>query len=186
MVKIEEITGRLGNQMFLTAFLYAYARDNNLPLVDDALGYYYQDYKLFDHHRDNIKKLFGTGIVKSDYVAIHVRRGDYVGNPFYVDLMKTDYYQKAIAEFPNETFVVFSDDKDWCMKQDVFKDCEFNIWGDEITDFNRMAGAKGIIMANSSYSWWCAYLSDAKVIAPKAWHHDGVIRTKLLPEWKQI
>lgn len=191
MVPITQITGRLGNQMFEIAFLYAWARDNGMPLVDDGLGYYYQDPAHFEKYSEEIKKLFGDGIVPNGYVGIHVRRGDYVNHPFYVDLMKIDYYQKAMAEFPEDTkFIIFTDDPEWCMKQPVFSDCEISIgWNREPEyDLNMMAGCKGLITANSSYSWWAGYLNKGKVVAPSAknWHPDGVERTKCPDHWIRI
>lgn len=188
MIPITQITGRLGNQMFETAFLYAWARENGMPLVDDALGYYYQDPAHFKGYEEEIKKLFGAAIVPNDCVGIHVRRGDYVNHPFYVDLMETDYYQKAMAEFPGSTFAVFSDDMDWCTTKSTFKDCRFPRGSDELADFNLMAGCKGLITANSSYSWWAGYLNKGKVVAPSAknWHSDGVERTKCPDHWIRI
>jgi len=184
MIHPDKIFGRLGNRMFQGAYLYAQMLDGKIPNI------YLQDPKYFDHHRETIRKLFRPHKSKQeDYVAIHVRRGDYVNNPFYVDLMETDYYQKAMSLFPGETFVVLTDDRKWCMEQELFKDCEFGVWSDEITDLNRMVCAKGIIMANSSFSFWGAYLSDAeKIVAPsvKNWYSDGIERTKCLPEWTRI
>jgi hypothetical protein len=146
---------------------------------------YVQDESFFEGYEDEIKQLFSEGITPIDQVAIHVRRGDYVGNSFYVDLMETDYYERAMEEFPGEKFLVFSDDIEWCKKQEIFKDCEFS-GSDELTDFNRMAGCKGVIMANSSYSWWAAYLSKGKVVAPLEWYSDGVSRTTTLDNWTVI
>ena len=189
MVPITQITGRLGNQMFETAFLYAWARDNGMPLVDDGLGYYYQDPAHFDKYSEEIKKLFGADIVPSEYVGIHVRRGDYVNHPFYVDLMKTDYYQKAMAEFPEGTeFMVFTDDLGFCGNHNLFKDIRVFGPGDELDDLNWMAGCKGLITANSSYSWWAGYLNKGKVVAPSAanWHPDKVERTKCPDHWVRI
>jgi hypothetical protein len=48
-----------------------------------------------------------------------------------------------------------------------------------------MAGCKGVIMANSSFSWWGAFLSNGKVIAPSKWFTNGT-SIKLLKEWKTI
>lgn len=171
--------GRLGNKMFVFAYIYSQVRKGEIEDI------YVQDDIHFRDFKDEIKGLFSEGIVPIDQVAIHVRRGDYVNNPFYVDLMETPYYEDAMELFPGEKFLVFSDDIEWCKKQDIFKDCEFS-GGDELTDFNRMAGCKGIIMANSSYSWWAAYLSNAKVIAPLGWYSDGVIRTTTLEEWTKV
>lgn len=194
MVPITNITGRLGNQMFETAFLYAWARDNGMPLVDDGLGYYYQDPSHFEKYSEEIKNLFGANIIPSDYVGIHVRRGDYVNHHFYVDLMKTDYYQKAIAEFPEDTkFMLFSDDWFGIKDHPMFEKVKYSPWYSENTtddhtleSFNEMAGCKGLITANSSYSWWAGYLNKGKVVAPKAWHPDGIIRTKLPDHWTVI
>jgi len=183
MIHPDKIFGRLGNRMFQGAYLYAQMKRGEIPDI------YVQDPKYFDDYRDDIRRLYGEGIIKTDYVAIHVRRGDYVDNPFYVDLTKSTYYAQAICHFPIDTkFLVFSDDIEWCkenMKM-VGTDIEYCEEKDEIKSLNLMAGCKGIIMANSSFSFWGAYLSNAKVIAPKAWYSDGIERTKCLPEWKQI
>jgi len=180
MIPITKLSGRLGNQMFQYAYLYSQMRMGRIPDV------YVQNYEYFDMYSDEIKKLFGEDIEKNNYVAIHVRRGDYVDNPFYVDLMKTDYYERAMAEFPDAKFKVFSDDVEWCAMQPIFKDCEFSENINELEDLNEIAGAKGIIMANSSFSWWGAYLSNAIVISPKLWYSDNIERTKLLSNWKVI
>lgn len=179
MVEISKLFGRLGNQMFQSAYIYGQARLGNIPDI------YVQDPEYFEHCKDEVKKMFGGGINKVDMVGIHVRRGDYVNNRFYVDLMETPYYVDAMAMFPGADFIVFSDDIEWCKKQSIFKDCEFSN-GNEIEDLNLMASCKGIIIANSSYSWWAAYLSEAKVIAPKKWYTDGEERTKCPKEWIKI
>lgn len=184
MIPLWRLSGRLGNQMFQYAHLKARELDGE---IDDV---YVQDPKYFDRYRTYIRGMYGDDITPIDQVAIHVRRGDYVGNSFYVDLMKDGYYERAMAEFPDEDFLVFSDDIAWCKKQSIFQGRRFSFseGNDEITDLNLMAGCKGIIMANSSYSWWGAYLGDPKkkVIAPKEWYADGIERTKLLPEWKRV
>lgn len=179
MVEISKLFGRLGNQMFQSAYIYGQMKLGHIPDI------YVQDPAYFDHCKDEVKKMFGSGINKVDMVGIHVRRGDYVNNPFYVDLMETPYYRDAMALFPNEDFIVFSDDIEWCKNQGIFKDCEFSN-GNEIEDLNLMASCKGIITANSSFSWWAGYLSDAKVIAPKKWYTDGEERTKCPSNWIRI
>src|SRR5690348_17282768 len=94
--------GRLGNRMFQTAALYTFAKDL-------GVDYYFQDPKWFEKYSSDIKRLFGEGIGYEDKIAVHFRRGKnpsnpsepaYSDNPFYVDLSKTDYYQKAMAQFP--------------------------------------------------------------------------------------
>jgi hypothetical protein len=183
MIPMYKLSGRLGNQMFQFAFLHAQMRDGKIPDV------YVQDVAYFDKYANEIKQMYGDGIEPIDQVAIHVRRGDYVGNPFYVDLYAhTDYYEKAMEQFPGAEFLVFSDDIAFCKSQVLFKDCEFSEYNDELTDFNLMAGCKGHIIANSSYSWWAAYVAPftKKVIAPKHWYADGVERTKVPNNWERL
>ena len=180
MLQPSRLFGRLGNQMFQGAYIYARMKDGKIPDI------YVQDPKYFEDHKEEIRRLYSDGIGHIDKVAIHVRRGDYVNNSFYVDLSKTDYYEKAMQLFPNEHFMVFSDDIEWCKQQELFKGCSFSEGHDEVKDLNLMASCKGVIMANSSYSWWGAYLCKGKVVAPKEWYMDKVERTKCPPEWIRI
>jgi len=181
MINPDKLSGRLGNKMFQLAYLFSQEKKG---LIKDI---YVQDPALFEDVMPILKAQYGVGVVPNEYVAIHVRRGDYVGNPYYIDLCKTDYYERAMKEFPDAKFVVLSDDIDWCWKSGKFKNCTLGECGSELEDFNFMAGAKGIIMANSSFSWWAAFLNKGKVIAPLKWYSDGnQERTKLMPEWKRI
>ena len=170
--------GRLGNRMFQIAALYAYSKDLDVD-------YYFQDPKWFEKYKQDIKILFGESIGYEDKIAIHFRRGDYITThkDFYVDLNKTDYYKKAMAEFPNEKFLLFSDDNKWLVEN--WPGYEYAT-GDEETDLKRFASCKGHIIANSSWSWWGAYLGKGKVIAPKAWFIDGVERTVCPKEWLRL
>ncbi len=174
--------GRLGNRMFQSAFLYAYSKDHNID-------YYFQDEKWFKKYEQDIRRLFGEGIAYTDKVAIHIRRGDYINNPFYVDLWKDGYYGRAKRLFPNEKFLVFSDDIEYCKSQlgrDIYDFSEGHI---EEEDLKLMASCKHQIIANSSFSWWAAYLNpnpNKKVIYPKQWHPDGIERTKCPATWQGL
>ena len=192
MINPDIIFGRLGNRMFQYAFLYAYAKDHDLD-------YYFQDEYFFKDHKEAIRTLFGSDIPpKTDKVAIHVRRAKnpinphepaYSENPFYVNLCETDYYERAMALFPNEEFIVFSDDPMWCENQKIFEDCEISYLS-EIEEMNKMASCKGHIIANSSFSWWGAWLSpySKKIVAPSKenWYSDGVERTVCPDNWIRI
>ena len=185
MRNLEEITGRLGNKMFQYAYLYSQFREGKIPDT------YVQDYRYFDKYKQEIRSIFGDGIESKPYVGIHVRRGDYVNNPFYVDLTQTDYYQKAMEVFPNANFKVFSDDITWCKQQEIFKDCFMSTNTNEIDNLNGLASCEGIIMANSSFSFWATYLSTAspqKIVAPSVdrWYTDKQERTICPPEWVRI
>lgn len=180
MIQTRNIIGGMANLMFKEAYIYAQMRKGLIPDI------YVQDESYFKEYADEIRARFGMGIVPINKVSIAVRRGDYVNNPFYVDLMTTEYYERAMALFPNEKFIVISDDIEWCKQQKIFKDCEFSEGRTDVEDLNLMAGCKGHIIANSSYSWWAAWLSGNRTIAPKAWHPDGVERTKLPEKWERI
>lgn len=182
MIQPWRIGGRLGNQMFQLAYLHAQMWDG----INEDI--YLQDPKYFGKYAGDVKKLFGYGIMPVGHVAIHVRRTDYVGNEFYVDLLKTGYYEKAMDMFPDAKFLVFSDDIEYCKKLPIFEDCEFSEEKDEIKDFNLMAGCEGHIIANSSFSWWAAYVSPftRRIVAPKSWYADGKERTKCPHSWIRI
>ena len=183
MVNPDKIFGRLSNRMFMMAALYAYCKDNDFPI-------FVQDEKYFGKYKDEIVKLYSEGIGFIDKVAIHVRRAKnpinpqepaYSENSFYVDLghhlhedMSDNYYKRAMALFPGEKFLVFSDDIEWCKNSPLFEGCEFT-HGTEIEDMNNMASCKHQIIANSSFSWWAAYLNpnpEKKIVAPKKWFSD--------------
>lgn len=191
MINPQKIFGRLGNNMFQGAYIYAQMRKGAIPDI------YLQDPAYFDEYRDEIRQLFSVKKDPVDMVAIHVRRAgnptnpdepNYSDNPFYVNLIDDGYYERAMALFPNSNFLIFSDDIEWCKNYPLFSGCEFSEGKTELEDLELMANCKGIIMANSSFSFWGAYLSNAiKIVAPKAWYTDGNNeRTKLLPEWTRI
>lgn len=184
MLHLDKLFGRLGNRMFQLAYLYAKVLDGEIPNI------YVQHPEYFERHSSAIKKLFGDDIGYTDRVVIHVRRDDYVGNPVYYNLFESDYYQKAMAMFPGETFLVFSDDIAWCQKQELFKNCEFWINKQPYEDINKMASCKGHIIANSSFSWWGAYLSPhkGKVVAPtqEHWYNKPTDITRTPKEWITI
>lgn len=183
MVQPSKLFGRLGNQMFQMAALKSIA-------INRGIDHYFQDPKWFEANEGQIKEMFSEGIGDSNsFVSIHVRRGDYVNNPFYVDLTKTDYYQRAISMFPDSKFLVFSDDIEWCKEYFKGNKFFFSERNNELEDMNLMAACEHNIIANSSFSWWAAYLNKntcKEIIAPKEWYADGVERTVCPSSWIRI
>ena len=187
MIDLTKITGRLGNQMFEFAALYSLTK---------SLGhdYYCQDEMWFKSNAETIKQMFrqGNPFNPIDKVAIHVRRGDYLKPPhnsFHTDLTSTDYYEKAIKEFPNDDFLVFSDDIEWCKSHLNGSGFYYYEGHDEIDDLNLMMRCKGHIVANSTYSWWGAYLSSQNhVVCPpeEKCFKDGIIRMKFPEKWQRL
>lgn len=120
------------------------------------------------------KRTFGP-ILEKETVAIHIRRGDYVNNPNYYNL-PIDYYTGAIAKyFPDikdKNILVFSDDIAWAKEHFPMADnVKFVSDQSDIDDLCLMSLCTHFIIANSSFSWWGAYLgsqgkSNAIVVRP--------------------
>lgn len=179
-----DIFGRLGNQMFQYAKLYSVARD-------EGIDPYFQNPKHFEKYEAEIKVLFSDGIGYLPYVGVHLRRGDYVDNPFYVDLAKTGYYINATNLFPDRKFLVFSDDIAFAKTYFEGDKFAFDESDNEIEAFNKLASCSDQIIANSSFSWWAGYLNpnvQKKVVAPTndKWHQDGIERTVVPSSWTRI
>ena len=110
---------------------------------------------------------------------LHVRRGDYISHLIHrVDLKQ--YYVNAIAfictKHPTAQVLVFSDDIDWCATQDAFtsrSNVSFCSESDPVKALSTMAACElGGICANSSFSWWGAYLNPnplKTVVFPSVW-----------------
>jgi hypothetical protein len=190
MVKPRQIFGGFGNSLFQYAYLYSQFRKGAIPDI------YVQDESYFKEYKDEIRALYGQGLTPTDMVSIHVRRGDYINNPFYVDLTQTDYYKNAMKEFPGAKFLVFcadrqegSDDEadmEWCRDNFQGRDFEFFRGETELDDFNAMASCKAHIIANSSFSWWAAYVSGNRTIAPEKWFGDDIKRISIPDTWKLL
>lgn len=151
----------------------------NCPDGVDLLGYY-QTEKYFKHIEDEIRKDFSfdqelldtcKGFIEGDTISLHIRRGDYVVNPNH-PTQTMEYYEEALSKLPELPVIVFSDDSEWCKQQKLFDNDRFMIAEGNTTDCDLclMSLCKYHIIANSSFSWWGAWLANSKqVIAPKNW-----------------
>ena len=144
---------------------------------------FFQTEKYFKHIEDEIREDFSfkdeiegpckemIGAVEEP-IGLHIRRGDYLTNPNHCAL-DLSYYEQALKRFPDDaTVIVFSDDSEWCHKQSLFDDDRFMISenDDGYVDQCLMSMCSDFIIANSSFSWWAAWLGNrGKVIAPKKW-----------------
>ena len=152
---------------------------NTCPDNVDLFGYY-QSEKYFKHIEDEIRKDFSfkdelldlcKTFITKDTISLHIRRGDYVTNPNH-PTQPINYYEKALSKLPNIPVIVFSDDPEWCNQQELFSDDKFMIAEGNSSDCDLclMSLCKYHIIANSSYSWWGAWLAKSKqVYAPKNW-----------------
>ena len=131
-------------------------------------------------------------------IFLHIRRGDPKLPWAYVNLENShpvqtwEYYEEALKQFPDDIpVIVFSDVIEWCKEQEFFSDDRFLISesGDNITDMCLMSMCNYHIMANSTFSWWGAWLSGSeKVIGPKMWFGpDGADPTDIFVDrWEYL
>jgi hypothetical protein len=135
-------------------------------------------------------------------VSLHIRRGDYVTNPManaVHGVLHLDYYRDAIemlVKHLGERFqiVVFSDDIEWARQKLICSQPLYFIPGSTVTpheDLHMMASCDHHIIANSSFSWWGAWLNPSAskiVIAPKRWFIAPQFRNRDIcpPSWVQI
>ena len=156
----------------------------NCPNDVDLFGYY-QTEKYFKHIEDEIRSDFTfsqelqelcdsfikDNFVYRDVISLHIRRGDYVVNPNH-PTQDVEYYRQALNQMPDLPVIVFSDDPEWCNEQEFFSSDRFAVSEGNATDADLclMSLCKYHIIANSSFSWWGAWLGKSeKVIAPKNW-----------------
>jgi hypothetical protein len=134
---------------------------------------------------------------KVNAISLHVRRGDAVSNPYAFRLYKLpslEYYKNAInlitQKVKDPYFFIFSDDIDWCKKNlQLNFPVEFignnNTDDKNYEDIRLMSCCKHHITANSTFSWWGAWLnpSDSKiVISPAEWFHKRQYnKAKIVP-----
>ena len=169
---------------------------------------YYQSEKYFLHNRDRILKLFSFGeetnklvedkynnILNTKTCAIHVRRGNYLTLPNHHPVCVFDYYVRAIELMPKDCeFVVFSDDLEWCKNNFTNIDRVFHYIEDNVdyVDLLLMSKCNNNIIANSSFSWWGAWLNsnpNKLVIGPTEWFGTSIKHNtdNLIPKtWVKI
>ena len=117
-------------------------------------------------------------------VAVHVRRKDYLQLPVF-QVCDPAYYQKSMnhlrARLPAARFFIFSDDPAWCRSEFRGTDQEVidlpATAANPLCDLHLMSLASHHIIANSSYSWWAAWLAakpGQQVIVPDRWYAHGI------------
>ena len=137
-------------------------------------------------------KNMAAQIQSCNSVSIHVRRGDYMNNYYYKMLgvvCNLDYYRRAIdwicKNVENPRFFVFSDDQEYVAENLQIEDAiyvNFNTGDDSWQDMYLMSQCRHNIIANSTFSWWGAWLNEnpeKRVVAPSLWfaniEHDEII-----------
>lgn len=120
-----------------------------------------------------LKKLNLTPFINTNVVSLHVRRTDYVTSNGYHPVQSIEYYKKALDIIGEYDYIfIFSDDIKWCRDNLTFNNMIFMEGFDDVEDLWLMSMCKNNIIANSSFSWWGAWLNsntNKKVIAPNNW-----------------
>ena len=169
-----------------------------------------KDYTFKDEILDPCKEIIDE---IENPIFLHVRRGDYLAKPEAHPACPISYYEKALTYFDKDTSVlVFSDDIEWCRGQELFRDDRFML--SEYTekypqtcdtlqgrqqalipyfDLCMMSLCSGGIIANSTMSWWGAWLiknPTQPIIAPNPWFglmYKHYNMDDLLPEsWIEV
>ncbi len=183
--------------------------DPNAFTQPDFTAYrgYYQHIAYFDHVEAEVRAQFrflepieeackqlATQLTQDgrELVALHIRRTDYLRFQNLFFQCGLDYYHNALSYFPPERYriLVFSDDMAWCknhLKAPQMLYCEGRVF----EDLCMMTHCHHFIIANSTFSWWGAWLANhpqKKVIMPEKWfteefsHPDGLY----LNNWSRI
>lgn len=171
---------------------------------------YFQCAQYYENIRDKLLKDFVPNkkpnqqnekmlkkIKTTNSISLHVRRGDYVKLQHHHGLCDIDYYKKAIefiaSKVSNPHFFLFSDDIPWVeenLKIDFpYTIIDYNQGSDSPWDMWLMKNCYHNIIANTSFSWWGAWLNenpDKIVIAPQVWMANGR-KTDIIPiNWVRI
>ncbi len=173
---------RLKSPCFLRGYFCSekYFLDSRQSIIDEIWKAFLK-LKLSTEQCDFLNRLESD----SHSIALHVRRGDYVSNSGYNDFFgacSLDYYRMAVANVLENskkpvTFYVFSDDLVWCKEHLVdlaprLKFVDVNVDSSPVYDMYFMAACSHHIIANSTFSWWSAFLNckeSRRVITPSRW-----------------
>lgn len=166
---------------------------------------YWQSEKYFKEIRNEIIKKFSLNknnqkilnekincykIQKNQTISIHIRRGDYLSNNSALEihgLMQLGYYYESINKIINlknykdPNIIVFSDDIIWCKENIKLKYKTVFIepsHQNSSIDLHLMSKCRDNIIANSTYSWWGAWLNESNhkvIVAPKKWFNSSII-----------
>ena len=169
------------------------------------LNGYFQSFHWVDLVAKSMKDLYATSVELEKYrilaseelpTIVHIRRGDYKIEDTF-GLLSTNYYSAAIRYLESvgisEYVWVFSDEPDIALGVLNLDDSkkvrlipEMDLNSAQLLEIMKLGQA--FVIANSTYSWWAAYLSDSKkIVAPETWFKGAIEPTKLIPKgWKLI
>lgn len=134
-------------------------------------------------------------IKESDSVSIHIRRTDYLDKQNTYIILKEEYYKRAIViiteKVKNPRYFFFSDDIEWVKKNFPHKEDSIFLSNEDYEDLTLMSLCKHNIIANSTFSWWGAWLNknpDKIIVAPTKWlvKETGMEESLIPQSWIKI
>lgn len=175
--------------------MLAFPFEYNVPptiIGDVILDGFFQSEKYFSHNRNEILDFLDFTNLNTNseverllskdkrYTSLHVRRGDYVSLVTFYHQLTDEYYYSAIELLKDKTdeFLIFSDDIEWCKER--FKDLENARFIENQKDYIElymMSLCDNNITANSSFSWWGAWLNNNEnkiVVGPSSWFGPSI------------
>lgn len=157
-------------------------------LNNTSINGYFQSEKYFIHNREYILQNlhfkediidYCTNNYDLDFIKkscfLHIRRGDFVYKSEYHTNLSIDYYLSGLDYIKPEYVSIFSDDIEWCKEKFSFLEnnkTKYISNTNPFIDLCLMTQTSNCIIANSSFSWWGAWLNQNKnkqVIAPQKW-----------------
>ena len=202
--EFEEINSIYGYQL-LQERVFEY-RQLEVPKDKNIFLYgYFQSEKNFIDCREDLLQKFSPSeekinalsilypeILEEKTVSLHIRRGSYLKLQDNHPSLNNDYYMSALKEFANHKVFIFSDDIQYCKSQFQGNNYIFAENSFDLDDLYLMSLCKNNIIANSTFSWWGAWLNrneNKKVYAPKKWFGPNIpFNTKdIIPDsWIKI
>jgi hypothetical protein len=112
-------------------------------------------------------------------IFLHIRGGDYIGNPVH-EVNLDSYYERALEYFPDAHFYLFTNDETYAKSKPFIQKLNYTLVNEsEVASLFLMSQCAGGICANSTFSWWGAYLTvNRKIIMPDKWFNDSNIPTE--------
>lgn len=166
----------------------------NIRYVDEVKEILHQQLT-FNYNMEGKNLELADKLKKVNNVSVHVRRGDFLKSEKLSSCCDLEYYRKAFKVFmdidQDVLFVVFSDDIDWARENIIFSPnvifVDWNTGANSSIDMLMMSLCNNNIIANSTFSWWAAWLNNNPnkiVIAPKKWSAENTnVSTILYEDW---
>jgi len=209
--RILMLSSKMKKQFKFISWIDSRSFDSNLLEIEDNSyieGYFLherflskpvKDFTFFSQKilNDEFVKMHYNSIINENSVSIHIRRTDYLTNSDYNDICTINYYTEAMSYITHKIsqpiFYFFSDDINWVKKtfgtQNNYRFIDNKNDNATVVDLFLMSSCRANIIANSTYSWWGAYLNKNKnkiVIRPPRYTNKTNDESLFPPDWTKL